>query len=922
MLSAAPIVTAVLEGSGPIVVHSGDKLTSSVPSLSVVFSDNLNAVPGGANSVTNSSNWQLTRYGADVSDQISGITFGLDTNTNHYVAVVSFAHPLSEGAYQLVARQNIQNLLGQALDGDADGVAGGDFRRFFGVTTTVSAGFETRVNTVTGGNQILPAIAMDANGDYVAVWTSYLEDGSGYGVYAQRYAADGSTRGTEFRVNTFTTGYQGLPSVAMDVAGDFVVTWQSFGQDGSGMGIYAQRYSADGVTQGGEFKVNTFTLENQESPSVAMDAAGDFVIVWWNRSSSTSHYGSYAQRYNAAGIAQGAESKVNTPIASDYPRGGDEPKVAMDAAGDFVVIWTEQPLVGNGMFNEHAQRYNASGVAQGSPILVSERGFGYQVAMDALGDFVVTWVDTGDVNDLNGRDSIFAQRYNAAGISQGAFRVSNVSTYENISPSVAMDATGDLVIAWHQLGAGYNLYGKRYSSAGTALAPEFRVNSVYAGFNGISSRPVVAMDSVGDFVVAWTVASQDGSGDGIYLQHYRADVAPLLSQIETSPLTESAPLTVLVTSSLQVFDFDSNNWTGVSIRISNNYQFNQDELGFVNTNTPNISAFWNEGTGTLTLFGTDSVSNYRTALHNVTYRNISDLPNTALKRTISFQATDGLLASNVVSRDLTVTPRPVLPVLSGVDPTGTYVEKAAPLPIAPNLVAIDPNSVNFAIATVSFTNWQGEDRLSFTNPFALQTTFTQDLVTHTASLTIAGNDTLDHYQTLLRSIKYWDVSANPNTTPRIASIAASDGVFSSKVVSVNIAVIAVNDPPALSGIPANPLVYHRGHAGAPVAPGLSIADPDSISMTGATIQVTGNYQKGQDMLSFTANFGVSASFDANSGTLTLTGTTTLANYQALLRSVTYKTKTAAANNVPRTISFAVNDGQALSNPVTRNVTLT
>src|SRR5262249_45223564 len=46
-----------------------------------------------------------------------------------------------------------------------------------------------------------------------------------------------------FRVNSFTTDAQRVPSVAMDAAGEFVVAWESFGQDGESYGIYAQRYN-------------------------------------------------------------------------------------------------------------------------------------------------------------------------------------------------------------------------------------------------------------------------------------------------------------------------------------------------------------------------------------------------------------------------------------------------------------------------------------------------------------------------------------------------------------------------------------------------------------------------------------------------------------------------------------------------------
>ena len=87
-------------------------------------------------------------------------------------------------------------------------------------------------------------------------------------------------QGSEFRVNTYTTNNQFAPSAAMDSTGDFVVAWNSYLQDGSLDGVYAQRYNAAGVAQGSEFQVNTYTTSYQERPSVAMDSAGDFVVAW------------------------------------------------------------------------------------------------------------------------------------------------------------------------------------------------------------------------------------------------------------------------------------------------------------------------------------------------------------------------------------------------------------------------------------------------------------------------------------------------------------------------------------------------------------------------------------------------------------------------------------------------------------------
>ena len=76
------------------------------------------------------------------------------------------------------------------------------------LSAAATVGFETRVNSTTSSDQANSAVASDPAGDTVIVWQSPDQDGSGFGVYAQRYNAAGVVLGSEFRVNTYTTGVQ------------------------------------------------------------------------------------------------------------------------------------------------------------------------------------------------------------------------------------------------------------------------------------------------------------------------------------------------------------------------------------------------------------------------------------------------------------------------------------------------------------------------------------------------------------------------------------------------------------------------------------------------------------------------------------------------------------------------------------------
>lgn len=103
--------------------------------------------------------------------------------------------------------------------------------------------------------------------------------------------------------------------------------------------------------------------------------------------------------------------------------------------------------------------------------------------------------------------------------------------------------------------------------------------------------------------------------------------------------------------------------------------------------------------------------------------------------------------------------------------------------------------------------------------------------------------------------------------------------------------------------------------------GLVITDPDSANLAGATIQITGNYQNGQDLLSFTDTPDITATWDALTGTLTLSGSDTLANYQAALRAVRYANNSQAPSTLTRSVSFSVRDETSTSPVATRDITV-
>jgi hypothetical protein len=329
----------------------------------------------------------------------------------------------------------------------------------------VPLGGEFRINTYTTGNQFAASVAAGSAGNFVVTWSGRLSPPATHehNVFARRYASTGVPLGGEFRVNTYTTRNQFGSSLASDAAGNFVIVWMSDSQDGDGFGIFGQRYDGAGSALGGEFRVNTYTTSAQRLPAVASDPAGNFVVVWQSLGQDGSSYGIFGQRYAATGSPLGAEFRVNSVTASEQR----DPAVAADSANHFVVTWESTDFSGLGVF---AQRYADTGAPLGGEFRVNTYTTSDQddpsVTSDSDGNFVVAWQSW--VFDGITLGEIFAQRYASSGVPLGgAFRVNTYTTNNQIYPSLASDVPGHFVIAWTscwtQDGSGCGVYAQRYS---------------------------------------------------------------------------------------------------------------------------------------------------------------------------------------------------------------------------------------------------------------------------------------------------------------------------------------------------------------------------------------------------------------------------------------------------------------------------
>jgi hypothetical protein len=284
--------------------------------------------------------------------------------------------------------------------------------------TTGGIAADRLVNNATDGNQIYSSVTGLDNGGWVVSWMELKTGISGGTIYQQRYDANGNPQGAQTAISGSRPvddvkhiGMTALPN------GEWLVTWQASDGSGNGYGIYQQRFNAEGepqlgpdgqlvnvVMSGHQRQADVIALKND--PTNPTD--GGWVVAWVDGDTYGPPADIHMRRYDADG----------NPLASIViPSAGKQtlPKLASLPDGGWIVAWYGTGA--DGTDDIFLQRYSADGVA-GAVQVVNATTSGQQinpdVAVRADGSWVVTWQSGADVHqrfysadgDTNGPDMV------------------------------------------------------------------------------------------------------------------------------------------------------------------------------------------------------------------------------------------------------------------------------------------------------------------------------------------------------------------------------------------------------------------------------------------------------------------------------------------------------------------------------------
>ncbi|MBF6620471.1 MAG: hypothetical protein ITG02_09615, partial [Patulibacter sp.] len=364
---------------------------------------------------------------------------------------------------------------------------------------------------------------------------------------------------------------------------------------------------------------------------------------------------------------------------------------------------------------------------------------------------------------------------------------------------------------------------------------------------------------------------------------------------------------VVVNAAITVADVDDANQAGATVALTTGFAAGEDELLFVDQN--GIAGDYDAATGVLTLTGSATKAEYETALRSVRYRNTNTGNPSSASRVVQFRIDDGAATSNVSSAIVStvdIDPSNDAPTVVAGGGSPTFTEGGSAVVIDPAIVVGDVDDADLTGATVTISaGFASGDELVFVDGSGITGSYSAG----TGVLTLTGNATVAEYQAALRTIAFQNgTEQDPDGTPREITFSVSDGALPSAAATTTVAFAGVNDAPTLAG-PASAATYTEDDAvGVAIDPAVTVADVDDANLAGATVTLTTGFATDEDELLFVDQNGITGSYDAATGVLTLTGSASKADYQAALRAVRYRNGSDDPSTATRTFSMQVSDG--------------
>lgn len=366
-----------------------------------------------------------------------------------------------------------------------------------------------------------PAVAMDSAGDALITWTQ--SDGSSFQVFMSEYRSGSWSHPSSLADHISVAGSSALapPAVAMSDNGEALIAWTQ--SDGTDHQIFVSEYRSGSWTHPADLTDHLSVSGSGNFtgwPDVAMDGAGDAVIAWAQFDGS-SLWQVFKSEYRSGSWAHPSDlsDNISPDGSSAY-----NPRVAMDDAGSSIIVWNQRVGNHHQIFKSECRSgswTHPSGPADHISPDGNEAG-GAVVEMTDAGDSIIVWVQKGGYYYAD-PFQVFVAEYRSGAWSFPSDLLDNISPDLTSvgSSQVAMYGAGNSIITWSQPDAAYLATARIFRSEshdGSWTHPSGLTDG-FSPDGGDAGVPRVACNARGRAVIAWI--QTDGSNTRVFKSDFR-----------------------------------------------------------------------------------------------------------------------------------------------------------------------------------------------------------------------------------------------------------------------------------------------------------------------------------------------------------------------------------------------------------------
>lgn len=383
------------------------------------------------------------------------------------------------------------------LAGCGGGGGGGGDKKGSSAAVNRSWGMPELIETEDDGDAFEPRIAIDANGNAIAVWQQ--SDGARISIWANRYTA-GAGWGVAELIETNDVQDAFDPRLGIDDAGNAIALWLQ--SDGVRPDLWANRYVA-GVGWGAAVLLETDDSSDAVDHAIAVGADGDAAAVWVQ---SDGVFPSVWVNHYAAATGWGGAQRIDVANLGE----SRQPGIAIDANGNAIAVWAQSD---GARFNVHANSYPAGG-GWGAAGLIESDDEGSaespQIAFDTDGNAIALWLQSDGT-----RPNLWSNRF-SAGASWGvAEKIEFNDLGDARQHQLAIDAHGNAIALWaHSDGTRFSIWANRFDGADWGAAELIETDDT-----DDAEFPQLVFDSGGDAIAVWF--QYDAIGPSIWANRNR-----------------------------------------------------------------------------------------------------------------------------------------------------------------------------------------------------------------------------------------------------------------------------------------------------------------------------------------------------------------------------------------------------------------